>query len=266
MPRYIVSSPNPRAGLSNRIKGLISCIRICAQRDNNKLVLNWSKSTNFNCDFNDLFENKFLPDWNDGSDSLDQVHANTSQRVINTWRLIASQDELSDDPAIQTLQPDAIDFQYEAIPLQIRQDYIPCFDQLIAQQTIREEVNVFSKKFDQNTISIALRTWEDCESRQHLFRLENVFSILDRNPNSQFFISCDSSTVLNQIRNNYGERMLVYPARTTRGDRNSKEGIQDALIELLLLSKNSRLKASKLSTFSEVAWWFGGCNAEVEII
>lgn len=59
---------------------------------------------------------------------------------------------------------------------------------------------------------------------------------------------------------------MSYPTRTTRGDRNSTEGIQDALIDMLLLAKNAELRVSKLSTFSEVAWWFGQCNANVEII
>ena len=59
---------------------------------------------------------------------------------------------------------------------------------------------------------------------------------------------------------------MTYPRRTFPGDRKSREGIQDALIELLLLAENKSLKASYLSTFSEMAWWFGGCRARVEVI
>jgi len=59
---------------------------------------------------------------------------------------------------------------------------------------------------------------------------------------------------------------LSFPKRTYHGDRNSIEGIQDALIDLLLLSKNNQLVASAQSTFSEVAWWFGECRASVQII
>jgi len=66
--------------------------------------------------------------------------------------------------------------------------------------------------------------------------------------------------------NRYGSRIISYPRRTQINDRVSREGMQDILIDLLLLSKNCTLIASYMSTYPEVAWWFGGCQATVEII
>ena len=42
--------------------------------------------------------------------------------------------------------------------------------------------------------------------------------------------------------------------------------MQEILIDLLLLSRNRHLIASAYSTFPEVAWWLGGCVADVKII
>ena len=44
------------------------------------------------------------------------------------------------------------------------------------------------------------------------------------------------------------------------------EGIKDDLIELYLLSKNKVLIGSFTSTYSEVAWWLGGCNEKIVIL
>ena len=89
---------------------------------------------------------------------------------------------------------------------------------------------------------------------------------MDKEKTGNFFIVCDSPPVVEQVRQRYGARVLLYPRRMFSGDRKSTEGIQDALIELLLLAKNKSLKASHLSTFSEMAWWLGGCQAAVEVI
>jgi hypothetical protein len=59
---------------------------------------------------------------------------------------------------------------------------------------------------------------------------------------------------------------MHYPKRTAVNDRTSREGMQDILIDLLLLSRNKHLVASYLSTFPELAWWLGGCQATVSII
>lgn len=265
MPDFIISSPSPTAGLSNRIKGLVSCLRIC-DKEGKKLLLDWSKSNAFNCDFDDLFENRFVFKSQVKPIFLNQSKLSNSAKLLNTWRLIESFNDLKIDQRGSASGTKPIDFQYNAIPHCTRKTFIPYFQQLKPKRYIRDEVANFSKKFDEDTISLAIRTWEGCESREHSFKLSNVFSILDNHAANQFFISCDSQNVLNQIRDKYADNIFYYPPRTIHGDRNSKEGIQDALIDLLLLSKNNKIKASRGSTFSEVAWWFGNCEAEVEII
>lgn len=268
MTHYIIASPPVRAGLGNRIKCLVSCLSICDQIENSQLLLGWSKSDNFNCEVHDLFENDFMLFTEVKEQIKNQQKSHDEHKVtyVNTWRLISSLDEISMDPKIRASQPSKIDCKYHSIEPKRIESLLPYFDRLKIKKTIRDRVDTFAQKFDQNTISIALRTWADCEERQYLFKIDKVYSMLDRYPNAQFFISCDSAEVLDQIKTRYGQQVLSYPVKVDRGERNSKEGIQDALIECLLLSKNSLLKASRMSTFSEVAWWFGGCKAEVELI
>ena len=42
--------------------------------------------------------------------------------------------------------------------------------------------------------------------------------------------------------------------------RTGIENIQDALIDVLLLAECKKILGTKLSTFTECAWWFGGCK------
>jgi hypothetical protein len=59
-------------------------------------------------------------------------------------------------------------------------------------------------------------------------------------------------------------RIMVYKKRSF--SRNDKKGVQDALVDLLLLSGTKYIIGSYLSTFTETAWWFGQCEARVEIV
>ena len=144
---------------------------------------------------------------------------------------------MSFNPKVKASRPKRIDFKYHLIEPQIIQSFLEYFNQLKVKQTILDEVESFENKFDQNTISVALRTWADCEQREHMFKIDNVYSILDRYPSAQFFVSCDSSQILEQIQKRYDQQVLTYPSRTNRGERNSKEGIPVSYTHLTLPTK-----------------------------
>src|SRR6266850_533145 len=75
--------------------------------------------------------------------------------------------------------------------------------------------------------------------RSELFSLKNVYRVLDKEEGSSFFVGCDSEEVLSHIKRRYGRRVISYPHRVRLDDsRLSRIGMQEALIDLLLLSKN----------------------------
>ena len=65
----------------------------------------------------------------------------------------------------------------------------------------------------------------------------------------------------------YGaQRILSYGRATSRADSwLTPRGIEEDLIDMLLLAKTRALLASYLSTFSEAAWWLGGTKARVSV-
>ena len=55
------------------------------------------------------------------------------------------------------------------------------------------------------------------------------------------------------------------PKLAESGHHDDVQLTTDAFIELLILSKCSKIIGTYLSTFDEIAWWMGGCRSEVII-
>ena len=262
MDEYIIALA--RGGLCNRIKCLISAQRL-AKRDSRKVLLFWEPDRDCGCCFSDLFENQITEINREEFLKLSQDKA---YQICDTWRLLPLPQEnvgRNFSRAYVSEEGNNIDFEYVRIPLNTRADILRYLKRLVPKKHITEKVDEFYKKFDDNTISVNIRSWHG-EKRSVFFNVKNLYKVMNKEKTGNFFVVCDSPEILEQINKRYGGRALIYSRRTFPGDRKSPEGIQDALIELLLLARNKSLKASYLSTFSEMAWWLGGCQAGVEII
>lgn len=266
-----VTVAEARGGLSNRLKCLISSMRI-ADKTSSSLIVYWPLESTCNCKFSDLFENEIVEiDSEDFEIIVNIKDKDKKYRIINTWRLeLLPEDKLPKNSSrnLPYCPERYIDMQYDRIPIAIRKDFLKYINKLRPIKNITEQVDGFSKKFNNDTVGISIRSWpgEIDFERTKLFDLRNVYKIMDKLKSSTIFISCDSEEVLKKIKDRYGEKVLTYPLQTFAGDRNTADGIQDALVESLLLSKCKELKVSYLSTYGEVAWWFGGCKANVEVI
>eukprot|EP00933_Yihiella_yeosuensis_P015193 TRINITY_DN13333_c0_g1_i1.p1 TRINITY_DN13333_c0_g1~~TRINITY_DN13333_c0_g1_i1.p1 ORF type:complete len:395 (+),score=38.65 TRINITY_DN13333_c0_g1_i1:97-1185(+) len=71
------------------------------------------------------------------------------------------------------------------------------------------------------------------------------------NADTRFFLATDDPQVEAALKQRYGQRVLTQKKRTL--DRNSPEGIEDAFLDLLLLSQGSKVIGSFRSSFSAMA-------------
>ena len=289
MDKYIISGSG--SGLSNRLNCLISSMKI-SKISSRELILYWPKNRLCSCNFSDLFDNNISQITRPelirliNSDKKDIFFIDRNVPVLHnlksirekyiklsTWRIVALNHEFNKKRLI---------FNNKYFHNTVKQIY-----RLEPIKYIIEEVDRFSDNFDESTISFSIRSWIECKNntKQNMllsklkenlkkypygkqmakrFDMENVYETIDKYKDSNFFVSCDSPDIIRKLIKRYGKRILYYPKRTYQGDRFSKKGVQDILIDLFLLSKNKRLITSKGSTYSQLAWWFGGCKAEIE--
>lgn len=78
-----------------------------------------------------------------------------------------------------------------------------------------------------------------------------------------FYVTTDDAEVLDELRSKFPDgNLIVYEGKVL--DRDSKTGIQDALVDMLCLSKCRKIIGSYLSTFSLIPSIMG--NAELETV
>lgn len=165
-----------------------------------------------------------------------------------------------------------IDLEYERIPQYFRDVYRPLFRQIAVQPEIAQRAQAWAaQNLDDSTIGVQVRTWRDDPRRHRKYHLpawRRLLRLLDAaEPSARFFVVSDSDDVVPRLEQRYGAgRTLQFARLTARNDSwRTADGIVEDLIDMLLLARTSRLYASYLSTFGEVAWWLGGTAARVAV-
>jgi len=271
---------NNGSGLCNRIKSLLSAMRIAEYMNDNEVRVDWPKGRPgivSDCCFNDIFENENMvirgPDYPLGA------------VTYNLWRFAVMPDdpipfEFSDGSGIRYYDRKKfdrhshtradgknIDGEFDRIPEEVRQKYLKHISTLKVRKEILYEVDMFSKKFDDNTVSVQIRSWNDDPYKRTFFDISDFYQVMDSMPaETIFFVTADVPDIVDVLTERYGDRILVRSTNVVMGVRDNKEGIINAMIDLLLLSKNNTLIGTYITTFTELAWWFNGCKSKVIIL
>lgn len=103
-----------------------------------------------------------------------------------------------------------------------------------------------------NALSIA-------QSPTRLF-IERMKKEIEQNSDTTFYLASDSEEDKRSIVNRFGNRVFT---SVHKADRNSLEGMQEALIELYLLSRTRHVLGSVHSSFSETAAQIGKISYEL---
>jgi hypothetical protein len=250
-----------QAGLANRIKNIVSCLRI----DSDVEVV-WNPTLHSPSGLMGTKLNNYFSNLKECNDKKNKV-------IRSSWRFEVFPDELPEnfsiiDDKIEKIfgkkfnpiipQGKTIDFEYERIPFKLKESYIKCFDKLKINKNILKSVEQFSNNFDDNTVSVHIRTWHDDMGRnEKLFDMNKFLDIMSEYSGCKFFVSTDYYPAIEYLKDEIGEDKIInYP--------HTNENL-DCFVEMLLLSKNKVLIGSPISTFTEVAWWFSECKSDVRI-
>lgn len=119
-------------------------------------------------------------------------------------------------------------------------------------------------KINKDTIGIHIRRTDHIDailnSPIELF-VENMEEEIRINTKTLFFLSTDDKQVEKEIIEQFKDKVFVYEGKCFQ--RMGSEGAQDALVDMLALSKCKKIYASFGSTFSRMAGYIGGCEVQV---
>lgn len=165
-------------------------------------------------------------------------------------------------------------YSYDKTPDIFIKRYLKYLNMLVPKKNITKIVNdywnnVCANGYSMNNIvGVHIRRGDFDkykERRVDINRFINTMKqIKNNNPSVVFYLSTDCDKTYQLIENTFNSKNVI----TFEHAQDSKEhsDFKTALICLLILSKCKHLVLTNFSTYSQLAWWLGGCNASVDII
>lgn len=120
------------------------------------------------------------------------------------------------------------------------------------------EVDTVSAAFSDKTFGVHIRRTDNRNAIRYSPTHAFIAAIRDRiavEPHADFFLTTDCLETEEEIRAQFGERIITRPHDTTRA---STRGMRDAVVDMFLLSRTRHIFGSYYSTFSETAASLGG--------
>jgi len=158
-----------------------------------------------------------------------------------------------------------IDHEFHRIPAAMLNIYQAVLGRLAVASNLEKEISEASDKLlsDVN-VSVHMRTWmtdhwDDAPNRhRHYFNFAYYEALVEQY--GKVFVSADNASYLQKLVDRFGDRVRFYSSP------DHLDQSQIAFINLNILSKSDLLIGSSLSTFTEMAWWLGGCKSQVELV
>lgn len=273
-------------GLCNRLKPILSGMRVAAE-SGRELYIHWNEQLSMSelelALHSDVVSEsgriaaKFPGDWKDFFEF--DIHRcdvrNCSGRVLTR-----------DSPILQRSY--AGDYVVHHIPFFLRFDDEPSLDRMrmdrLSDRTrdikdkmvehvarlapvgpLSKVIQQFceNKRISKRTVGVHLR--RHCPLGAALpveVFIRSIDKALDEAQN--VFLATDWDEAQLTLAARYGDRIVSY--RGGRWRRDTRKAIFDAVVDLFILAQTGHIVGCGYSTFSEMAWWLGGCSASNEYI
>lgn len=247
-------------GIANRIKHLFSYMRMY-QGLYDTIDIHWPLQNMCNSSFNSLFKFDYFKRVNELNHTI--FLDNTIWE--GTWRLFVKPEELDMNFAKAfpvDVQNPCIDFEYQRIPQYIKDIYLPYFNALKPSFQVQQLIDTIH--IPQNCVGIHIRhnknwkewnRWADNDLDLFIEKMNNYPK------DTIFLLSCCDKEVHDFVHNHFPNRII----ELHKEDIENSNNLQD-MAELYLLSKTKEIIGTYGSTFTEVAWWLGGCKCNVDIV
>jgi hypothetical protein len=250
----------PKYGMVNRLRAIASA-GILADYTGRKLFVNWDPSKECNSAWEDLFVNKLerypfpLSSFQNGMNLYDDENNADGFYWDMPRSLICNN---ADVVAVHT----CLNFQPEEMTNEAYNNAKATFYRSLQPlHDVEKAVNEIYRRYFEgnNVVGVHIRRTDHFASTKkdstlvcptELF-LEAIRKNLKNNDKTKVFLATDNKKEEKHIRQIFGDAVIVYEKDIV--SRDTKRGMQDALIDWLLLSKTSRIIGSYSSSFSEEA-------------
>lgn len=146
---------------------------------------------------------------------------------------------------------------YRLSPLKNKYNFFLPLDEIV------KKVDAITIKF-KNTIGIHIRRTDHLVSKKYS-ALKKFEQEMDKNymldDSTTFYLSTDCQETKNQLVSKFKKRIIVQQINSY--DRNDKTAIQEALVDLLALSKSKKIIGSYLSSFTDMAIDMGELEKQI---
>ena len=259
----------PQYGLANRLRALASA-KILADYTGRKLFVNWYPSKECNIEWEELFVNKlerystplssFQAGINlyDDEKDADGFYWDMPQALLNNR---------ADVIAVHTCH----NFQLREVTKEVYIGAKSLFYKGLqpVHNVEKNIIDIHRRYFEGNdVVGVHIRRTDHLSFMKKNPRLvcptdmfiEVMGDILNNNSTTKFFLATDDKQEERRISRMFQDAIIVYEKEAV--NRDTKKGMQDALVDWLLLSKTSRIISSYSSSFSEEAGIVNMINVE----
>lgn len=273
------------SGLGNRLHILISSMRLAHDHYNMDYIVDWhTKKYKFDeiFDPSDLLVNNinykidkpishditsnsefYMPNNNVMNRSKQIVH---KSQIVNGYNIgfpiLESELHMLYGICNYKGSRSTLSYVYNKTPEYFKNIYLPYFQKIKPSPNVNKLICDFiTHNFGMRTIGLHVRLGDKAtkhEKREKIIGkyIKFVDNEILINNVSRFFISCDEDSIEIYFKCRYGDKIIHYPHTY---DTDQSDDITSAVC-MYLLAKCNVLVCMGGSTFSEIAWWLGGCK------
>lgn len=260
----------PVGGLANRMKAIDAAYHL-AKDCGSKLKVIWFKDKGLNCQFNQLFQHPTDEILTIREASFSDLFLEDRPRKKNFF-LPWLPEHLKYDACIYEQQATLLFYDHFDYATWARNRHVylascvyfypqpeeELFNIFQPTNSLQQEIEKRCAGFNEHTIGIHIRRTDNIvsitQSPTELF-IKRMDDFVKQQPDTTFYLATDSEKEKETLKQAFGKRIIT---SQHAAERNSLIGMQEALIELYLLSRTTKIIGSMQSSYSETAAQIGG--------
>lgn len=258
----------PIGGLCNRIRSVNSA-RGLAEARNEKLLVLWFLNKELNCPFEKLFVvntdilkiHTIHTKWD-----LSKLYYQLTCQFIPNDVIYPHRIPIGQKSG---LTPQSLDFFHSLknrCYLATEENFYPARDYSLFTPIpeIKRRVDELTEDFPPHTFGVHVRRTDHIPAMESSTTGAFILSMekkLEDCPDAAFYLATDDESEERKLRRAFPGKIISNPSRTL--DRNCEAGIQDALTDLLALSRTQGIIGSYYSSFTDTAADIGSIPKEI---